>query len=222
MITIVGVGHVFDLSDKMRKIIEDRSPDLVCLELDERRYRALLSGSRERRGLPIMYVILSRFQQRVAEWYGTKVGNEILSAIRIAREKEIPIELIDMDAETVFRNLWKSMSLGERVRLFLSGIVGLLGRKSTIKREIDRMRENVDEVIEEIGKSFPSIKRVLIDERNEHMAMRLEELSKDYKNIIAFVGDGHIPGMMDYFKSRNIEVDVIRLRDLECMDLEDP
>ena len=215
MIILVGTGHVFDLSSKIIQLIEEKSPDVVCVELDEKRFAAMMSGDKNSRNIPLMYRILSKFQQRVAEWYGTRVGEEMITAIDLAKSKGIPVKFIDMDAEEIFRKFWKSMSLREKFRIIFSGIFGLIGRRSTIEKEINKFKDRVDEVIEEIGKSFPSLKRVLIDERNEYMAKRLEELSREYEKIIAFVGDGHIPGIEEYLRSRNIEVEVVRLRDLQ-------
>jgi len=215
MIVLVGTGHVFDLSSKIVQLIEEKSPNLVCVELDEKRYGAIISPDKDSRNIPIMYRILSKFQQRVAEWYGTRVGEEMITAIEVAKRKGIDVEFIDMDAEEIFRKFWKNMSLREKLKIIFSGIFGLVGRRSTIEREINKFKDRVDEVIEEIGRNFPSIKKVLIDERNEHMARRLEELSKEYDRIIAFIGDGHVPGIEKHLRSRNIEVEVVRLRDLQ-------
>lgn len=215
MITIVGTGHVFDLSSKISQIIEEKIPNLICVELDEKRYLAMISKDRESRDLPLMYKILSRFQQRVADWYGTKAGEEMLIAIKIAGVKGIDVKFIDMDAEMVFERFWKSMGFGEKIKMIFSGIIGLISGRKIMEREIDRFKDRVDEIIEEVGKKFPSMKRILIDERDEYMARKLEELSKDYRSIMAFVGDGHVPGIERYLRSRNLEVEVIRLKDLQ-------
>jgi len=53
---------------------------------------------------------------------------------------------------------------------------------------------------------------VLIDDRNMHMARNISELAKKHTNIVAVVGDGHVPGLLEALKP--LEVEVIRLRDL--------
>ena len=45
MITIIGVGHVFQLSENIRSVIRERRPEVVCIELDQARYRALMDRS---------------------------------------------------------------------------------------------------------------------------------------------------------------------------------
>ncbi len=43
MITLLGVGHVFDIGRSIRSEILARRPKVVALELDAIRYQALLS-----------------------------------------------------------------------------------------------------------------------------------------------------------------------------------
>ncbi|HDO19547.1 MAG TPA: conjugal transfer protein TraB, partial [Thermoplasmatales archaeon] len=218
MITLVGTGHVFDLSMKVEQIIRERLPDVVCVELDITRYNALVArGNNEtisRKSLPAVYRLLAKFQDTVADWYGVEAGDEMLTAIKTANEMDIPVELIDMDAQKVFKRMWKSMSLRERFRLLVSALFGLFSTRSMIEREIEKIQNNMEQFMEVIGKKFPTVKRVLIDERDRFMAERLEELCKNYENIVAFVGDGHIPGIKEKLLSRNIEVEVLRLKDI--------
>jgi TraB family. len=39
---LVGVAHVLNIENRIIETIEKFSPDIIALELDERRYRALL------------------------------------------------------------------------------------------------------------------------------------------------------------------------------------
>jgi pheromone shutdown protein TraB len=59
---------------------------------------------------------------------------------------------------------------------------------------------------------------VLIDDRNKHMAGMLDSLSTKHKNIVAVVGDGHIPGLLQSLKSA--EVETIRLKDIRTGNVE--
>src|SRR5438093_1223551 len=51
MITLLGVGHVFDIGRSIRSEILARRPKVVALELDPIRYDALLSRTPRARGL---------------------------------------------------------------------------------------------------------------------------------------------------------------------------
>ena len=76
---LVGVGHVFQLEDKIREIIEEEKPDAIALELDEGRAIALEKKGNSKGNF--IYSLLSKVQQIVASKYGVVAGNEMLSAL---------------------------------------------------------------------------------------------------------------------------------------------
>jgi len=215
MIILVGTGHVFDLSSKIIQLVEEFSPDVICIELDKRRYYSLLSEDTTPKRVPLAYRILSRFQRRIAEWHGVRVGEEMITAIKIADEKNIPIELIDMDAEIIFKKLWKSLSPFEKMKLIFSGILGLVKSRSSIEREMINLENRVDDIMKEVEKSFPSLKKVLVDERDRYMAEKLKNLSTRFERIMAIVGDSHVTGIEKILSEKKIEVKTIRLKDLK-------
>lgn len=101
MITIVGIGHVFDISQQVREVILEKRPDVVCVELDPARYQALLQ--KERGGsVPLTYRILAKIQERIANEYGVDVGNEMLSAINAAGEVGAGVAFIDVNAQEFY------------------------------------------------------------------------------------------------------------------------
>src|SRR5947207_11061202 len=64
MITLLGVGHVFDIGRSIRSEILARRPKVVALELDPIRYDALLSRTPRARGLSAL-ALLAQFQIRI-------------------------------------------------------------------------------------------------------------------------------------------------------------
>ena len=185
----------------------------MCLELDPARYHALVH--KERSGeVPIQYKLLAMFQERLAGKFGTEVGGEMLAAASAAQEVGAKVALIDMDAAMVFARLWKRMSMKERVHLLGGALVGLFLSKKTVERELDKYENNADAYIESMGDGFPSIKEVLIDDRNGYMADRLVSLTAEHANIVAVVGDGHVPGILQ--RLTGIEVETVRLKDLRA------
>src|SRR5512137_644628 len=101
MITIIGVGHVFQLSENIKDVIRSRRPEVVCLELDQGRYRALTDKT-STGSVPLQYRILAFIQKRMADKFGSEVGDEMLSAVSAANEVGAKVALIDMDAAKVF------------------------------------------------------------------------------------------------------------------------
>lgn len=222
MITLIGTGHVFDLSAAVKHHLQELQPDVICMELDKPRYTGLVQqrGSpavqRDTSSLPVVYRLLSRFQESVAKEYGVNVGDEMLAADAYVHENDVPIELIDMNAQQMFTRMWSSMSLFEKARLFFGSIFGgLLVSRKRIEKELEDFQEHYETYLDEIGQRFPTIKRVLIDDRNTYMADRLVDLSQNYNQVVALVGDGHILGLKQLLESKNVEVNTIRLKELQ-------
>jgi len=202
MITLIGTGHVFDLSSALIENLDERQPDVICVELDGQRYNALImkhtspeSYKNAKKNVPIIYKLLARFQDSMAKEYGVNAGDEMLAAIKYAQSHQIPLKLIDMNAQSLFTKMLRSMSISEKFRLLLSGFGGLFVSKKRIENELKKIEGEFDTYIEQIGSSFPTIKRTLIDERNIHMAKKLTQLTENHQNIVACIGDGHIPGI---------------------------
>jgi pheromone shutdown protein TraB len=108
----------------------------------------------------------------------------------------------------------KSMKLSEKLRLFLSGIGGFFVSKKRVEKELSRFEQDFDSYIEQIGEKFPTIKQVLIDDRNSYMVQQLVDLSKKNERVVAVMGDGHVPGVSELLKSKDVEFEMIRLREL--------
>jgi pheromone shutdown protein TraB len=213
MITLVGVGHVFQLRQSVQAIISRVRPDLVCVELDRMRYDALVSRERGR-GPSMVYAMLSSFQERLAESYGSSVGDEMLAAVEAARELGANVALIDMEATVVFKRMVAALTLRERFWLLMSALGSVFMTKRRVEKELARFEENQDEVMQELAKRFPTIKRILMDERDNHMAEQLRRLQAVHPNIVAVLGDGHMQGISLRLKDMAIEHEVVRLSEL--------
>lgn len=221
MITLIGTGHVFDLKQALLDIFDEKQPDILCVELDKQRYNALMlkqsdpeKYKKQSKNLPIIYKILARFQDNMAKEYGVQAGEEMLTTINYAQSHQIPLAFIDMNAQELFRKMLKSMTFSEKIKLMFSGVAGFFVSKKRVEKEMDKLENNLEKYIEEVGEKFPTIKRVLVDERNEYMVKQLIKTNEEYEKIIAVVGDGHIPGLSEISKKKGIEFETIRLREL--------
>jgi pheromone shutdown protein TraB len=135
MITLIGVGHVFAISDRVNEVIHSRRPDVVCLELDPIRYQSLLQKDDARR-VPLQYSLLAMFQKRMADKFGSEVGDEMLAAASAARQVGARVALIDVDSSRMLAMLWKRMSVKEKLGLFFGALVGLVSSKETVEKEM--------------------------------------------------------------------------------------
>src|SRR2546427_4495545 len=137
MITLLGVGHVFDIGRSIRSEILARHPKVVALELDPIRYHALRSRTPRAHGISPL-ALLAQFQVRIARQYGVEVGDEMVAGARAAQEIGCELALIDEDSRAVLGRVWREMSLAERVRLLMSALGGLFTRKEKVEAELQR------------------------------------------------------------------------------------
>ena len=211
MITLIGVGHVFDISKSLENAIIERNPSVVCVELDPARYQALFSKGRER-DLPIVYKMLARFQEKIAKKYDTKVGSEMITAIETAKMLNAKVAFIDLEASRIVLDFWKSMTIKERMKFVLALFTSIFIRKKRIEKELKRFEENEEHYLESFGREFPAAKRILIDDRNVHMAKNIKKINMEHENIVAVIGDGHVEGIKTLLGPTNVET--IRLSQL--------
>ena len=221
MIILIGTGHVFNLSQGLLNIFDEKQPEILCVELDKQRYDALMAKHANpegyknmRRDVPIIYKLLSRFQDGMAKEYGVVAGEEMLTTINYAKSHQLPVAFIDMNAQRLFSRMLKSMSFSERIKLLFSGFAGFFINKKRVEKEIGKIEKNFDKYLDEIGNKFPTIKRVLIDERNQYMAKQLETANEKYERIVAVVGDGHIPGLSEILTKKELVFETIRLNEI--------
>ena len=216
MITLLGVGHVFDIGGRVKDIIRDRMPNVVCIELDDYRYWAL-THKEEPRGLePPLQMLLAAFQKRIAKMYKVEVGSEMIAAVDAAKEVGARVAFIDMESNLVLKRIMEEMTFEEKVKFMVSLVLGFFVRKKDVERELERFQAEMHtDYMGAFGKEFPSMKKVLIDERNAYMAAIIRELGKTHERIVVVIGDGHVRGIRDLIKDNfTDQVEVIRLKDV--------
>jgi pheromone shutdown protein TraB len=225
MITLIGTGHVFNLSEALLNIFDEKQPDIICVELDKQRYNAMMLKQNDpkkyqetSKDQPVIYRLLARFQDGMADEYGVQAGEEMLTAIKYAESYQLPLAFIYINAQALFSRMLKEMSFREKLRIMFSGFGGLFVSKKRVEAELENIKENFDAYIKQISKKFPTIKRVLIDERNAFMVQHLILASEKYEKIITVVGDGHIPGISNLLTDKNIEFETVRLSALRTND----
>ena len=220
MITLIGTGHVFDLRNQILEILDRKQPDLICVELDEKRYAALMQRKNgnvkatANKNASTLYRLLGKFQESMAKQYGVQAGDEMLTGIQFAHDHQRPIAFIDVAADQMFARMLREMSFTEKLRLFISSFGSMFVSKQKVDEEINKIETNLESYLAQVGDKFPTIKRVLLDERNQHMANQIRKAHDDYEEIVAIVGDGHIPGLKHLLEQQDQLVETIRLKEL--------
>ncbi len=220
-ILLIGSAHIVDLSGPIRERLSALPLQAVALELDAER-AAVLEGppgttARRRGSSPLLIRFWGALQRRLGEELGQGAGGEMRAAAQFAREQHLPIFLIDDPFNLTVRRLLSSLSPSERIRLLLGAVLGLVIPARTVKRELDRYSEVPTDYTDQIRTQFPSVARVLIDERNQHMASRLEEMwRRGLRHIAVVVGDAHVPGLTEELQKRQLPVETVSLGQLRA------
>jgi pheromone shutdown protein TraB len=213
-ILLLGSAHVIDLSGPIRERLSALPLQAVALELDPERAAVLEEPSPEhparRSSAPPLIRLWGMIQRRLGAELGQGAGGEMRAAARWARERQLPIYLIDDPFAVTVRRLLGSLSVSERVRLLAGAVVGLVVPARAVRQELDHYTEAPTEYTDQIRAAFPTVARVLIDERNEHMAARIEEMwHRGLRQIAVVVGDAHVPGLADALRRRQLPVESV-------------
>lgn len=226
-VLLLGSAHVVDVGDPLRRILSERVLDGIAVELDAERAQALTApeGHRSRTGSgPIFARLWGIVQRRLGAEIGAGVpGAEMKVAIEVARDRSLPVFLIDDPIRVTIANLVRSMSFKERVTLLVSALVGLFLPSRVVVREIDRYAESPGDYTAELRRVSPTTARVLLDERNEHMADRLAMLrARGVSRMAAVVGDAHLDGLRAALARRGLPSEVVRFSELKASTASSP
>lgn len=218
-VLVVGAAHVIDLETPLRRLLEDRVLDGVAIELDAERAASLLADApseRSSRGAPLFARLWARVQRRLgAEMGGGEPGAEMQVAARLARERNLPLFLIDDPIRATLLELVRTMPFKERVTLLASAVVALVIPARVVEHELDRYADRPEAYTAELRAASPTLARVLLDERNEHMADRLANLrGQGYGRMAVVVGDAHVDGLRSALGRRGVPVEAIRFQEL--------
>lgn len=217
-VLLIGSAHVVDLERPLTQALTERVLDAVALELDDERAATVLAEAPpdHRRGGPLMLRIWGRLQERLGAELGSgSAGAEMRTAARVARSRGLPIFLIDDPIRQTIPRLIRAMSPKERISLVVGGLLGLVLPSRFVARQLDDYAAAPQDYLEQIRSSYPGIARVLLDERNEHMAGRLEALRRrGFGRVAAVVGDAHLPGLAEALKRRGIPTERLSFGEL--------
>lgn len=211
---IVGTAHISRHSaDLVREVIEKENPDVVCVELDEKRMIALSEKNRwenldikniirqKQLSTLIVNLVLSSYQKKLGEKLGVTPGTELLEAVQTAKQNNIPIELCDREARITLRRAWHSMNFWQKMKLVAGGFGGIFEKQELTEEKLAELRSKdvLSEVMDELGKAMPVLKKVIIDERDQYIAQKMKEAKGN--KIVSVVGAGHVNGIINFLKN---------------------
>ncbi len=215
-IILIGTAHISEQSiNAVREAIEKEKPNVIGVELCKSRFAQLKMGRRwsetniseiiktKKTYLFLVNLLLSNIQRRFGQKLGIKPGAEMLEAYNIAKEKNIPIVLLDRDVQITLRRAFSLMSFFEKIKIFFSIISGFFREEEELTPElVERLKQKdmMTELMNELSKTAPTIKKVLVDERDMYISQKIS--SAKGKKILAVVGAGHIEGIKNYLNKK--------------------
>ncbi len=218
-ILLVGTAHISrESADLVEQVIREEQPDVVCIELDEKRFAALADRKRwenldlkeiiRKKQLSTLLVnlILASYQKKLGGKLGVMPGTELLRAARIAEENAIPVELCDREVRVTLRRAWHATSLWKKGYLVASLFASLFDTTELDEEKLTELRSKdvLSELMDELGNALPDTKKALIDERDIFMAEKIK--AADGKRIVAVVGAGHMQGMQRVIGENNRDI----------------
>jgi len=213
-VILIGTAHVSrESAELVGQVIDQEKPDTVCIELCESRYQSitqkkkwqeteLIKVIKEKKAFVLLSnLMLAYFQKRIGQRLGIRPGEEMIRAIQAAESVGARICLADRDIRTTLSRTWRLMSFWSKIKILVQLVASSGDFDSVTKEDIEKMKtEDVLEVLlAEIGESFPEMRTVLIDERDQYLAHRIR--TAPGKRIVAVVGAGHVPGIERYWRS---------------------
>jgi len=210
---LLGTAHVSRESvDQVVSTIREEVPDRVCIEIDAARHQSLTEKNswesldiykvlRERKGFLLLgNLVLSSFQRRIGADLGVNPGEEMLAAVTVSQELEIPFSLVDRQIHTTLRRAWSKASLWGKNKMLAALLGSVFSREKLSTEEIEALKDQgaLDNMMGELADYLPAAKAVLIDERDQYIAGKVFEAEGN--RLLVVVGAGHVPGILKWLE----------------------
>ena len=213
--TLLGTAHISQASiDAVRDAISSGRFDAVAVELDAPRLNALTDPDALAR-LDLVQVIrtgktamfaanlaLAAYQRRLAEQLGVEPGAELKRAVLEARQRDLPVHLIDREVGLTFRRASSRLGFWGRAKLGGGLMAALFADEEVGPEEIEKLKQGdmLESSFGEFAADSPILYETIIAERDRYMAARLRESHGGAREVLAVVGAGHLQGLAEHLR----------------------
>jgi pheromone shutdown-related protein TraB len=214
--TLLGTAHVSQASiDAVEAAVASGRFDAIAVELDANRHRALTEPDALGRldlfriirdgkvGLVAANLALAAYQRRLAEQLGVQPGAELKAAAVGARERGLPLQLIDRDVGTTLKRAWYALGFWGRAKLMAGLSASVFADETVEADEIEKLKQGdmLESSFAEFAKETPQLYEKVIAERDRYMAAALREQAGTSRRVLAVVGAGHLKGLAERLRS---------------------
>ncbi len=219
--TIIGTAHVSRASaETVQQMAESGDYDAIAVELCQARFDAL-TGERNwtdldlykiiregKAGLVMANLALSAYQRRIADQFGIEPGAEMKAAAAAAKERDLPLQLVDRNLATTLRRSYANVPWYKRLYLMTGLALGMVSSEEIDEEAIEKLKQGdiLESTFTEFAQHSPELFEALIAERDRYMAARLREENTNYsgRKILVVVGAGHMEGLSHHLKSGTV------------------
>jgi len=213
-IYLVGTAHVSKESvDDVRESVAAISPDTVCIELCEPRYKTMKQRDnwknmdvfkviKEGKAFFLLgQLILSAFYKRLGAQLGVEPGAEMMEGIRQAEQSGATLVLADRPIEITLKRVWGYLSFWKKMDMLSQVIASLFVTEKIDESTVENLKQKdqLEGAMEMFGEAFPEVKKRLIDERDIYLAQKIKEAPGNC--IVAVIGAGHVPGIVEHIQT---------------------
>lgn len=215
--TLLGTAHVSPTSvAAVQKAIDSGRYDAVAVELDAQRLQALNDPDALakldlvqviRRGRVALFaanLALAAYQRRLAKQLGIEPGAELKAAVTMARERGLPVHLIDREVGLTFKRASAKLGFFGKFKLAGGLLTGLFAADEIGEDEIEKLKQGdmLEASFGDFASESPELYEAIIAERDRYMATRLrEEATPARREVLAVVGAGHLAGLARHLES---------------------
>jgi pheromone shutdown-related protein TraB len=208
-IILIGTAHISRESvEQVEESIRRESPAVVAIELDDERLKTVRNPDswknldvvkvlREGKGLVLLAnLVLASFQRRMGATIGISPGAEMAAAINTAESLGIPCIMVDRPIQVTLRRAWGKNSLWGKCKLLSALLSAAFSTETVSQEEIEALKNSneMDNMMGELATYLPSVKSVLIDERDQYLGSRIWQC--EGQKVLAVLGAGHLPGVV--------------------------
>jgi pheromone shutdown-related protein TraB len=215
--TLIGTAHVSRASaEAVRELAGEGDFDAIAVELCPARYEAMNAERKwtdldlyrvvreGKAGLVMANLALSAYQRRIAEQFGIEPGAEMRAAAAAARQRNLPLQLVDRDLALTLRRSYASVPWYKRLYLMTGLALGMVSSDKIDEEAIERLKEGdiLESTFTEFAQHSPELYEALISERDRYMAARLRQenatgefAARFAKKVLVVIGAGHMEGL---------------------------
>ncbi|MFO7736828.1 MAG: TraB/GumN family protein [bacterium] len=213
---VVGTAHVsLESVNDVEEIINHYNPDTIAVELDADRLEVIKNRKRYEetdiinliKQKKILFfavqLALTAYQKKIAEKTGVTPGAEMKKAVDMAEEKGARLVTADRNISVTLKRLIRVMPLSEKLKILWGMFTGSEDDISEEKIEELKKQDAITAIISEMGDETPTVKKVLLDERDYCLAKNI--MKNKGRCTVAVVGAAHVEGIVKTIKENKFD-----------------